>query len=327
MDSRIRLLRILKILRTETDEKHPITIVQITKILKEQWSIDPNRITTQKDIAALIDAGYPIEVVRSTQNRYYVTSQLFELPELKLLIDAVESGKFITEKKSRELTEKLTSLAVRSDRESLKRNISISDRVKTGNEQLYYIMDALNEAINRKRKVSFLYFEYHAGKKKKLRNEGEPYILSPYTLTWNGDFYYVVGWSDKHEKIATFRVDRIYGVPEILEEKAVRKPKQYSIGDFAEKAFQMFDRDHATVELLCVNEAMNTVIDHFGTKIRTEQTDEDHFRFRTEVSLSPVFFAWVFQFGGMIKIVGPQEAKEAYTERLRKQLYDKFEEM
>ncbi|MBP3752154.1 MAG: WYL domain-containing transcriptional regulator [Pyramidobacter sp.] len=319
-DSRIRILRILEVLRTETDQDHPITIVEIVKLLNERWNLDAHRITVQKDIASLMDAGYPIEAVRSTQNRYYMTEQLFELPELKLLIDAVESGKFITEKKSRELTEKLTSLAVRSDRESLKRNISISDRVKTGNEQLYYIMDALNEAINRKRKVSFLYFEYHAGKKKKLRNEGEPYVLSPYTLTWNGDFYYVVGWSDKHEKIATFRVDRIYRVPEILEEKAVRKPKQYSIGDFAEKAFQMFDREHATVELLCVNEAMNTVIDHFGTKIRTEQTDEDHFRFKAEVSLSPVFFAWVFQFGGMIKIVGPLEVLAQYRKMLRQQI-------
>ena len=324
-DSRIRILRILELLRTETDQDYPITIVEIVKLLNERWNLDAHRITVQKDIASLMDAGYPIEAVRSTQNRYYMTEQLFELPELKLLIDAVESGKFITEKKSRELTEKLTSLAVRSDRESLKRNISISDRVKTGNEQLYYIMDVLNEAINRKRKVGFLYFEYHAGKRKKLRNGGEPYILSPYTLTWNGDFYYVVGWSDKHEKIATFRVDRIDGVPEILEEKAVRKPKQYSIGDFAEKAFQMFDREHATVELLCVNEAMNTVIDHFGTKIRTEQTDEDHFRFKAEVSLSPVFFAWVFQFGGMIEIVGPENVKSAYIEQLQKQLEKEYQ--
>lgn len=319
-DSRIRILRILELLRTETDENHPITIVEMVKLLNERWGLDSYRITVQKDIAALIDAGYPIEVVRSTQNRYYVTSQLFELPELKLLIDAVESGKFISEKKSRELTEKLTTLAIRSDRDSLKRNISISGRIKTGNEHLYYIMDALNDAINRKQKVQFYYFEYHAGKKKKLKNGGEPYVLSPYTLTWNGDFYYVVGWSDKHQKIATFRVDRIYRVPELLREKAVAKPKQYSIGDFAEKAFQLFDKEHATVELLCVNEAMNTVIDHFGTKIRTEQVDEEHFRFRAEVSVSPVFFAWVFEFGGMIRIVGPQEVKDAYEDRLRKQL-------
>ena len=164
-DSRIRILRILEILRSESDENHPITIVEILKIMNERWNMDSYRITVQKDIAALIDAGYPIEVVRSTQNRYYVTSQLFELPELKLLIDAVESGKFISEKKSRELTDKLTTLAIRSDRDSLKRNISISDRVKTGSEHLYYIMDALNDAINLKQKVRFLYFEYHAGNK------------------------------------------------------------------------------------------------------------------------------------------------------------------
>ncbi len=315
-DSRIRVLRILELLQTETDETTPITIVEMEKLLKERWGLETYRITIQKDIASMIKAGYPIEVVRSTQNRYYMTNQLFELSELKLLIDAVESGKFISEKKSRILTEKLTSLAIRSDRDSLKRNISISGRVKTGNEQLYYIMDVLNEAINRKQKVSFLYFEYHAGKKKKLKNGGEPYIFSPYTLTWNGDFYYVVGWSDKHSKIATFRVDRIYKVPEILEEKAVKKPKQYSIGDFAEKAFQMFDKEHASVELLCVNGAMNTVIDHFGTKIKTEQVDEDHFRFKAEVSLSPVFFAWIFQFGGMIQIIGPSEVKTQYLNML-----------
>ena len=314
-DSRIRILRILEVLRTETDENHPITIVEILSLLKERWNLDAYRITVQKDIAALIEAGYPIESVRSTQNRYYVTSRLFELPELKLLIDAVESGKFISEKKSCELTEKLTALAVRSERDSLKRNISISDRIKTGSEHLYYIMDALNDAINRKQKVRFLYFEYYAGKKKKLKNEGEPYFLSPYTLTWNGDFYYVVGWSDKHRKIATFRVDRIYKVPEILPEKAVPKPKEYSIGDFAEKAFQLFDKEHATVTLLCENGAMNTVIDHFGTKIRTEQVDEDHFLFQAEVSVSPVFFAWVFEFGGMIQIVGPQEVKEEFRNR------------
>ena len=154
-DNRIRMLRILELLRTETDQDHPITIVEIVKLLNERWNLDCYRITVQKDIASLIDAGYPIEVIRSTQNRYHMTEQLFELPELKLLIDAVESGKFITEKKSRELTEKLTTLAIRSDRESLKRNISISDRVKTGNEQLYYIMDVLNEGESAEQRIIF----------------------------------------------------------------------------------------------------------------------------------------------------------------------------
>ena len=248
-DSKIRLLRILELLKTQTDEDHPLTISEIELALRERWDLDAYRVTIQKDIAALIAAGYEIEIVRSTQNKYYLASRLFELPELKLLIDAVESSKFITEKKSRLLTEKLTSLASINEAGQLRRNISIADRVKAGNEQIYYIMDALNDAINTRRKVRFPYFEYDGKKRKKLKNDGKPYVLSPYTLTWNGDFYYVVGWSDKHGKIATFRVDRIYAVPEILPYKAVPKPRQYSIGDFAEKAFQLFDAEHAQVEL------------------------------------------------------------------------------
>ena len=311
-DSKLRLLRILELLTTRTDEKHPLSTVDIEKALKEQWNLDAYRITIQSDIAALIAAGYEIETIRSKQNKYYLSGREFELPELKLLIDAVESSKFITEKKSRQLTEKLVSLASIHDAGMLKRNISIADRIKAGNEQIYYIMDALNDAINARRKVRFLYFEYDGKKKRKLKNGGEPYVLSPYTLTWNGDYYYVVGWSDKHGKIATFRVDRIYEVPTILTGKAVPKPKQYSIGDFAEKAFQLFDSEHARVQLLCEDSMMNTVLDHFGEKIKTSKTDEEHFLFTAEVSVSPTFFAWVFQFGGKILILGPQSVKDAY---------------
>ena len=118
--------------------------------------------------------------------------------------------------------------------------------------------------------------------------------------------------------IATFRVDRIYEVPTVLQDKAVPKPKQYSIGDFAEKAFQLFDSEHARVQLLCENSMMNTVIDHFGDKIKTQKADEGHFRFTAEVSVSPTFFAWVFMFGGKIRIISPQSVKEAYGELVGK---------
>ena len=317
-DGKMRMLRILELLQKETDAEHPISTVQIEKALRERWGIDAYRITIQKDIAALTAAGYGIETIRSTQNKYYMSNGLFELPELKLLIDAVESSKFITRKKSRVLTEKLTSLASKNEAGQLRRNISIADRVKAENEQIYYIMDALNDAINARRKVRFLYFEYDGRKRRKLKNSGEPYTLSPYTLTWNGDFYYVVGWSDKHGKIATFRVDRINEVPAILPDKAVPKPKQYSIGDFAEKAFQLFDSSHARVELLCEDGMMNTVLDHFGEKVRTKKVDDEHFVFTAEVSVSPTFFAWIFTFGGRIKILSPQGVKDAYAEQIKK---------
>ena len=317
-DGRMRMLRILELLRSETDAEHPLSTAQIERKLRERWGIDAYRITIQKDIAALCAAGYEIETIRSTQNRYYLSVRLFELPELKLLIDAVESSKFITDRKSRVLTEKLMSLASRSEAGQLRRNISIAGRVKAGNEQIYYIMDALNDAINARRKVRFSYFEYDGKKRRRLKNGGEPYVLSPYTLTWNGDFYYVVGWSDKHGKIATFRVDRIFEVPTVLPDKAVPKPKQYSIGDFAEKAFQLFDSEHAQVELLCENAMMNTVLDHFGEKVKVKKADDEHFAFTAEVSVSPTFFAWVFEFGGKIKILGPQSVKDAYQELVKK---------
>ena len=249
-----------------------------------------------------------------------MASRLFDLPELKLLIDAVESSKFITEKKSRVLVEKLTTLTSKNHAVDLKRNISIADRVKAGNEQIYYIMDALNDAINKGVKVRFLYYEFTAGKRKKLKNEGEPYVLSPYTLTWNGDYYYVVGWSDKHEKVATFRVDRIYQIPEILPDDAVPKPKKFSIGEFAEKAFQLFDSKHAFVDLICENSMMNTVLDHFGNKVKPRQLDKDHFSVSVEVSISPTFFAWIFEFGGRIQISGPQEVIDSYKELVNKAL-------
>lgn len=317
-DSKLRLLRILELLKANTDENHPLSTTEIEEELRERWNLEAYRITIQSDIAALVAAGYEIETIRSKQNKYFLSNRVFELPELKLLIDAVESSKFITEKKSRQLTEKLTSLASIHDAGMLKRNISIADRIKAGNEQIYYIMDALNDAINARCKVSFLYFEYDGKKHRKLKNEGEPYVLSPYTLTWNGDFYYVVGFSDKHGKIATFRVDRIHEVPTILEEKAVPKPKKYSIGDFAEKAFQLFDSEHAQVELLCENTMMNTVLDHFGDKVKPIEADKEHFSFSAEVSVSPTFFAWVFQFGGKIQIKGPQYVIDSYHELLSK---------
>ena len=138
-DGRMRMLRILELLRSETDAEHPLSTAQIERKLRERWGIDAYRITIQKDIAALCAAGYEIETIRSTQNRYYLSARLFELPELKLLIDAVESSKFITDRKSRVLTEKLMSLASRSEAGKLRRNISIAGRIKAGNEQIYYI--------------------------------------------------------------------------------------------------------------------------------------------------------------------------------------------
>lgn len=311
-DGKIRLLRMLELLQNESDEQHPISTPDAIRILKERWGLDAYRITVQRDVEALVAAGYDVRTIHARQNRYYMASRTFAPAELKLLTDAVASSKFITASKSKVLAGKIATLTNLQRAAELNRNIAITDRIKPKNEGIYEYIDIVNRAINEKRKISFRYFCYNAAKRKRLKNGGQAYVFSPYTLTWNGDCYYMVGWSDKHNKLATFRVDRISEPPEILKNAAVKKPKGYSIADFSEKAFQLFDGERTQVTLLCHEDAMNSVLDHFGDKAKTRQTDETHFELTAEVSLSPTFFAWVFQFGGKIKIRGPEEVCKGF---------------
>ena len=316
-ETRIRLLRMLELLQNESDEQHPISTPDAIRLLQERWGIPAYRITVQRDVEALVAAGYDVRTIHARQNRYYMATRTFEQAELKLLTDAVVSSKFITKSKSKILTDKLATLTNIQRADELKRNISIADRIKPKNEGIYEFIDTVNRAINEKRKISFLYFTWTAAKRKRPKNDGKPYVFSPYTLTWNGDCYYMVGWSDKHEKVATFRVDRISKTPKLLEDVAVKKPKGWSIADFSEKALQLFDGERTEVTLLCHEDAMNSVIDHFGEQAKTKPVDDTHFLLTAEVSLSPTFFAWVFQFGGKVRIQVPEKAAEIFADNIR----------
>ena len=169
--------------------------------------------------------GYDIIETRSSQNKYFLEDRNFELPELKLLIDAVESSKFITPSKSKALIDKIHNLTSVYQIEKLKRNNYIVKSVKPDNEQIYYIVDAINDAISEKKQISFQYYDYTGLQKKVLLNKGEIYKLSPYHLVWNGDYYYVLGYSEKREKVISFRVDRIASIPEILEKKVIHSQR------------------------------------------------------------------------------------------------------
>lgn len=289
-------------------------------ILAREYSMKIHRTTVGKDIAELIEMDVDVHCVRSTQNRYFIGTRYFEMPELKLLVDAVASSKFITEKKSAELIAKLDKFASIYQRDSIKRNIFTEARVKPHNERSFYIVDCINDAINKGRMVQFTYFEYDANKQKVLRNEGRPYLFSPYSLVWNGDYYYVIGFSHKHEKIGTFRVDRIESTPEILQEAAMPMPEGFSVSEFTKTVFQMYDEERVTVELVCVNEMMKVIIDRFGEEVRTEIIDDEHFRAVVEVSLSPNFFGWLFSFGEKIKVVYPQWVVDRYRRMLENEL-------
>ncbi|MGN1194291.1 MAG: helix-turn-helix transcriptional regulator [Acutalibacteraceae bacterium] len=316
--NKFRPLYMLKILERYTDENHQLTTNEIVELLKENYDITTHRTTISADINLLVGFGIDVITVKSSQNKYYIGSRRFEIPELKLLIDAVQSSKFITVKKSEILVKKLTDMASIYQAETLNRNIVSDKRIKPSNEKIYYIVDALNEAINRKKKVSFLYFDYLPDKQKHIKNGGKPYVISPYSLAWNGDYYYLIGYCDERKKIVTFRVDRIDKNPVVCDESITEAPSGFDLIEYTNQVFQMLDGEEETVELRCDNELMKNIIDRFGQDVDVIANDDNTFTVSVTVNVSSTFFGWVLGFGGGIKIVNPIHIKEQYKETCMK---------
>ena len=318
-DTRLRVLYMLEILHKYTDYEHQLTTNQIRSIIEKEHGITMHRTTVPADIEMLQVAGFKIHARRSRQNRYYMENYQFENAELKILIDAVESSKFITEKKSRILVDKLTKLTSYANAAKLKRNLHPSGRVRSANEKGYNIVDAINDAINNEKQISFFYTDINVYKKRILRHDGKPYIVSPYTLIWNGDYYYMVGWNHEQEEIRTYRVDRILKAPDILKDDAKPAPKSFDVAHYTREVFRMYDNQEVKkVTLVCSNEVMKGVIDKFGDEITVNKIDSEHFLTRVKVCTSPTFYGWVFQWGGKIRIEAPEEAVEEYREMARK---------
>lgn len=318
--NKFRPLYLLRVLEEYTDENHPLTTNELVELLQEKYGFTTHRTTIPADIKLLTEYGYDIITVKSSQNKYYIGSRRFELPELKLLIDAVQSSKFITAKKSKVLVEKLTSLASVHQAETLNRNIFFDKNIKPANEKIYYIVDALNDAINQNKKVSFHYFDYLPTKEKHIKNNGSPYVISPYALAWNGDYYYLIGYSDEREIIMTFRVDRIDNKPVIREEEIIPAPDDFDVSEYANQVFQMFTGEEKTVQLKCENELMKNIIDRFGECVEVIETDDETFTVEVKVNVSSTFFGWVLGFGGEMKIVAPEDVKEQYRETCLKSI-------
>lgn len=303
-----RLLVLTKMFYELTDENHPMDTFKILDYLAEN-GVPANNKTLRSDIALLKELDIDIVTVPGRPNKYFWGARLFEMPELKLLLDAVASSRFITKSKSRELSRKLTSMASENQRKQLSRHIYSTGRVKPGNENVYYYVDLINNAIEFKRKISFSIVEFDGRKKKVIRHDGEVYVISPYAMYWNDDFYYVVGWSDKRDTIGAYRIDRMDD-PQILNEKAARKPKGFRVTDYSHKVFEMFEGEEVRVKLECRNDLMKYVIDRFGMKFETEPATKETTYCYVDVCLSPTFYGWVFGFGGDIQVLEPEKAAE-----------------
>ena len=317
INAKLRPFYIAKILYEKTDEDNLLTTAQIEDILREEYGMDTFRKTIKADIEILQKVGFDIEMIKSSQNKYHMLTRMFSIPELKLLMDAVESSKFISKKKSEELTGKLSKLSGDHQAATLKRNIDVEGRIKTDNEQVYYVVDAINEAINLGKKISFLYFNYNELKEKQLKNDGISYVFSPYKLVWNGDYYYMVGYSDKHKSIGMFRIDRILKAPDILEESSVPVPEDFDINHYLNTMLRMYDGERKKVKLICDNDVVDSIIDKFGDDIEIRKNTKTTSIVTLDVVVSHVFFSWVFGFGGLVKIKTPTNIKKSFSEFIK----------
>lgn len=317
-DAKLRPIYLVNILKERTDEDHYLTTSQLCAILKNEYGIETHRTTIKSDIEMLQQAGIGIQAVRSTQNQYNFIERDFDIAELKLLIDAVQSAKFMTKTKSDQLVSKLTALAGVNKARELKRNLVVDGRNKLENEQILMIVDAINDAINQRRKIRFQKVEYNVKKDRVLHHGGETYTFSPYSLVWDGDFYYVVGYSDKYQSIGSHRVDRIYQRPEILDEAAVPAPLGFDVNKYINTTFRMYNAPRREVELVCDNGVMDAIIDRFGPDVETYACDQQNFRVIAEVAVGTVFFNWIFGFNGKVKIKAPEDVKEQYKDQVFK---------
>jgi len=314
MTGKERLIELLKLLYNKSDEDHPLSTAQIVAYFEDQ-GVPTTRITVKSDIETLNNCGIEIYHDTGTQTKYHLMDRQFDIAELKLLIDAVESSKFITAKKSEIIVKKLVSGAGEYRAKQLERHLYTSGRIKPGNEYIFIAVDVINEAINAEKQISFLYYEYAPDKTFVPKHGGERYVFSPYAMLYNEDKYYVLGYSERKKKVISYRVDRMKST-EVLDKPIVPRPMGFNPVDFTVDVFKMFDGKASYVRLRCENKLMNYVIDRFGEDVKTTIVNENQFEAVVKVSVSQTFFACVFQFAGGIRIIEPASVKEQYRQML-----------
>jgi len=310
-----RLLYILKILLENTDEQNTISLTDLIDRL-EQNQIKAHRRTIMTDIESIQESGVDIITIRSTQNRYYIGNRDFELAEVKLLVDAVESSKLITQKKSNELIRKLSTLVSKHQASELNTHVYVDQRIKPENEEIYYTVDAIHSAINSNKQIEFKYYQYTGKKEKIFKNGGYVYSLSPYALVWSEDHYYAIGFNKKHGKISKFRVDRMVQTT-ITALDSIPQPVKFDVAEYAKSVFEMFDGDTKTVELKCTNDLMDVIVDRFGENVNTMELGSNCFKAIVDISISPTFYGWVFGFGSKMSILAPAEVKSEFVSMAR----------
>lgn len=327
-NQKLKLLYLYQILLRKTDEDHKLSMDELLRALA-QCGIDAERKSIYSDIAALQDFGLDVMLQRGPGGGYYVASRDFELPELKLLVDAIQCSRFITEKKSDELIRKIESLASEPQARALQRQVYIADRMKTINESIYYNIDTLHTAISSGVQIAFQYFEWaldfssQQKIQKRYRRDGALYQVSPWALTWDDENYYLIAYEQTSDSIRHYRVDKMehIALTEQPREGQCLFHDRFNLADYSRKVFGMFSGEEKNVRLRCENRFIGVLRDRFGTDLMVQPLDETHFAVNVTVAVSPQFFSWVFGLGGGVQITEPQAVRDQFQQQL-KQLFE-----
>lgn len=320
-NQKLKLLYLAQILMEQTDEEHPLTVQALIAQLAKH-DIQAERKSVYDDLDALSRFGLDVQCRKGRTPGWFVGARDFELPELKLLVDAVQSSRFITRRKSDALIRKLERLASIHQAQQLQRQVFVSGRVKVMNESIYYNVDKLHTALSAKRAITFQYFDYNMYREKVFRREGAQYTVSPYGLIWNNDNYYLVAYDGSHREMRHYRVDKMaeITVTNLPREGAEDYPN-FDIAVYGQKHFGMYSGEETTVTLRAKSSMAGVVLDRFGQDVILVPDGPDFFSVSIPLVLSPQFYGWLFALDPDVTLTAPPRAVAAYQERLRSALH------
>lgn len=314
---KLKILYLMKILLEETDKEHILNAIELCDILERRYGITCSRKTIYGDIEHLKEFGIRVEQVKGKNQGYYIEERDFELPELKLLVDAVQSSNFITNQKSEKLIHKLEKLTSRENARLLQRQVYIYNRAKSENETIFHNVDLIHKAIQENRQIEFQYAEWTPKKVLRLKREGAVYHASPWSLTWNDENYYLVAADVKGSTIRHYRVDKMQDIKVTEEKRTGREQFEgFDLAEFSKKTFGMYSGEDMKVTLLCENHLAGVIFDRFGKDPFIIPSGERKFKASVLVSVSPQFFGWVAGMGQGMEILGPEQVRREYKEYL-----------
>ena len=313
---KLKLLYIARFLMEQTDEAHTATVKDIIRYL-EQLGIPAERKAIYDDLELLEYFGMDIVRTKTKTYNLYLGSREFELPELKLLVDVVQASPFLTAKKSLQLIEKLEKLTSRPQGAQLRRQVYVINRVKTSNEQLYYHIDGINEAINANRKITFRYFDWDIGGARRYRHDGRWYLVNPVALCVEKNYYLIA--YERERGYVHYRLDRMSEL-QAAEQERDSLPKDFDLATYVRGIFDMYHGENAMVTIEMDRQLLNAAVDRFGSDAHIRAGEEGRVIVTAEVEVSPTFLSWVAGFGGRMRILSPDSARQALVKLCKEAL-------